>query len=464
MKKLATVCVVLAVTGLMIAPANAYDLAQRVGIGLNIGGEKYRGEESYNENSKFGFAREVFIRYGLSSHVSTIFNYGLIELGDDGNNFETEIDPFIEFKLQFTAFPHKRISPFVFAGGGILAFTPKDTEENKLPVAKSENWGDWKGMALLGAGVEFFINEYVSLNALVDTHLPFTDQLDGLAAGDWDDGYWGGKVGLTVYVGETDTDGDGIPNRHDADPTHAEDFDCFEDEDGAPECDNDRDGIPDKADWAPNAPEDVDNYMDWDGAPDLDNDGDGIVDQMDKAPNLAEDFDGFEDEDGAPDYDNDGDGIPDMYDGAPNEPETFNDYMDWDGVPDKVMREEPVKTAIMPEKVGEKVVLRGVNFEFDSAELTLNSFIILDEAVSILNDHPEIELEIQGHTDNLGSDAYNRNLSQKRADSVMNYLLKKGIASYRLKAVGYGERYPVATNETTEGQALNRRVEFLRTK
>jgi outer membrane protein OmpA-like peptidoglycan-associated protein len=447
----------------------ANDLAQKVGIGLNLGLEKYRGEESYNDNAAWGSAREFYMKYGLSSHVSTIFNYGLVDLDDGGNNFETEVNPYIEMKLQFAAFPQSRITPYVFAGGGILAFTPKDTDGNKIPVSKSDNWGDWKGMALVGAGAEFFINEYVAINGLVDWHLPFTDQLDGLAAGEWDDGYWGAKVGIAVYVGQTDSDGDGIPNSRDADPRRPEDFDDFEDDDGAPELDNDHDGIPDMYDWAANAREDVDNFQDWDGAPDLDNDGDGIMDDRDKAPNEAEDFDGYEDEDGAPDWDNDRDGIVDIYDGAANDPETFNDYMDWDGIPDEACKcsgHEPVKvkTDIMPEKVGEKVILRDVNFEFASAKLTLNSHAILNNVADILKDHMEIELEIQGHTDSVGSDSYNQGLSQKRADSVRNYLIKQGIEKGRLKSIGYGERYPVASNDTEEGQAMNRRVEFLRLK
>lgn len=468
MKRMISVFIVVSIIGLMVGPAMAFDLAQRVGIGLNIGGEKYQGEEEFNENAKFELAREAYIKYGLSSHVATLFNYGLVDLGDNGNNFETEVNPYIEFKLQFAAFPESRITPYVFAGGGILTFTVKDTAENKIPVSKTENWGDWKGMALAGAGVEFFINEYVALNGFVDWHLPFTDQLDGLAAGDWDDGYWGAKVGLALYVGQTDSDGDGIPNTRDADPKHAEDFDCFEDEDGAPECDNDHDGIPDVADWAPNAREDVDNYKDWDGAPDLDNDGDGILDEKDKAPNHPEDFDGFEDEDGEPDFDNDHDGIPDMYDGAPNEPETFNGYMDWDGIPDEVKKvepkPEPLKVDIMPEKVGEKIVLRGVNFETASSKLTLNSYAVLDNVVEILDEHTEIEIEIQGHTDSQGSDAYNQDLSERRANSVRNYLLQKGVTASRITAIGYGERFPRATNDTAEGRALNRRVEFLRLK
>ncbi len=483
MKKTLSVLAVCVLVGFTVSVVMANDLSHKVGIGLNLGMEKYRGEESYNENSKFDFAREVYLKYGLSSNVSAIFNYGLqdLEYGpegkDDDGNLTTEVDPYIEFKLQFCAFPESRITPFAFAGGGILNFNPKDADENKLYVSKNDTWGDWKGMALVGAGAEFFVTDWFAINGLIDWHLPFTDQLDALPAGDWDDGYWGGKVGLALYAGTTDTDGDGIPNRCDADPKHAEDLDCFEDEDGAPECDNDRDGVVDVADWAPNEPEDMDGYADWDGAPDPDNDGDGILDGKDQDPNNAEDFDKFEDADGIPDYDNDNDGIADVYDGAPNDPETVNGFMDWDGIPDEKPfvriepREEIKKPAepqtivvVVPERVGEKVILRGVNFETASDILTPTSHYILDEAVQILKDHPEIELEVQGHTDSRGSDSYNLDLSQRRANSVRKYLVNQGIFGSRLTSIGYGEKQPIAPNTTADGMAENRRVEFLRLK
>jgi len=99
--------------------------------------------------------------------------------------------------------------------------------------------------------------------------------------------------------------------------------------------DYDDDGISNKNDLCPKDPEDFDLFQDWDGAPDPDNDNDGIPDVMDGAPNDPEDIDGWEDDDGVRDIDNDGDGIPDLKDGAPNEPENFNGYMDEDGIPDK---------------------------------------------------------------------------------------------------------------------------------
>ncbi len=475
MRRMLSVLVVAALMTFVVSAVMANDLANRVGVGVNFGYEKYRGEDAYNKNSKFYLAKEAYIKYGLSSYAAVLFNYGLMDLGDDDKHFKTEVNPYLEFKFQFSAFPQERITPFLFVGGGILEFSPKDAEGNMIPVKKNQTWGDWKGMATAGAGAEYFITDYVAVHALVDWHLAFTDQLDGLVAGEWGDGYWGIKGGLGVYLGTTDSDGDGILNYRDADPKHAEDFDCFEDEDGAPDCDNDRDGIVDQADWAPNAAEDFDGYADWDGAPDPDNDSDGILDVNDKDPDHAEDFDGFEDEDGAPDLDNDRDGIPDMYDGAPNEPETVNGYMDWDGIPDETSFRKPEARAevtkpaepqtiyvIVPEKVGERVILQGVNFETASDNLTESSHYILDEAVKILKDHADIELEIEGHTDSRGNDAYNLDLSQKRANSVRNYLVNQGIEGRRLTAIGYGEKQPIAPNTNANGMAQNRRVEFLR--
>ncbi|MEJ2050762.1 MAG: OmpA family protein, partial [Calditrichota bacterium] len=176
--------------------------------------------------------------------------------------------------------------------------------------------------------------------------------------------------------------------------------------------DFDKDGIVDRRDKCPKEPEDIDNFQDDDGCPDPDNDGDGIPDVRDKSPLQAEDFDGYMDSDGAPDLDNDGDGIPDTVDECPNEPETFNGYADKDGCPDekpapeiKILTEQPV-------------ILEGVNFKFDSAELTVNSGRILDLVYNTLQNHPDIHVEIAGHTDSIGTRQYNQDLSKRRAESV----------------------------------------------
>ena len=106
------------------------------------------------------------------------------------------------------------------------------------------------------------------------------------------------------------------------------------------------------------------------------------------------------------------------------------------------------------------IKLNNIYFDFDSYELKPESYSELDRVYKFLNDNPEIKVEISAHTDAVGSDEYNLELSQRRAESVVNYLIAKGINPDRLIAKGYGETNPVADNETEEGRALNRRVEM----
>lgn len=113
-------------------------------------------------------------------------------------------------------------------------------------------------------------------------------------------------------------------------------------------------------------------------------------------------------------------------------------------------------------KEGMAITLRGVYFDFDKSTIKPESRPALEDAAKILNDNPTINVEIQGHTDWMGSDAYNLSLSDRRAASVVSYLVQNlGIARSRLTSRGYGESQPIATNETDAGRALNRRVEFV---
>lgn len=113
-------------------------------------------------------------------------------------------------------------------------------------------------------------------------------------------------------------------------------------------------------------------------------------------------------------------------------------------------------------KAEEKIVItQKIHFEFDRATIRPISYPILNDVADLLMRNPQIHhLRIEGHTDWIGSDAYNMRLSQRRADSVRTYLINKGIAPDRLVAVGYGETRPIADNNTVLGRAKNRRVEF----
>jgi outer membrane protein OmpA-like peptidoglycan-associated protein len=108
--------------------------------------------------------------------------------------------------------------------------------------------------------------------------------------------------------------------------------------------------------------------------------------------------------------------------------------------------------------VTEKIVLRGVNFDFDSARIRPDAQVVLDAAAEILNESPNSAVRVAGHTDSTGPEVYNQGLSERRAASVVDYLVGQGIARSRLSAVGLGESQPVATNDTRDGRAQNRRV------
>jgi OOP family OmpA-OmpF porin len=113
-----------------------------------------------------------------------------------------------------------------------------------------------------------------------------------------------------------------------------------------------------------------------------------------------------------------------------------------------------------PMERGERIVLRGVNFDFDKATIRPDAAVILDEAASILNRNPGPRIRVAGHTDSTGPEAYNQVLSERRADAVKQYLVGQGVSASRLETVGYGESNPIASNETRDGRALNRRVEL----
>jgi outer membrane protein OmpA-like peptidoglycan-associated protein len=111
-------------------------------------------------------------------------------------------------------------------------------------------------------------------------------------------------------------------------------------------------------------------------------------------------------------------------------------------------------------RVERRIVLRGVQFDFDRANVRPEAEVILDEAARVLKENRDVRVEIAGHTDSIGPEAYNQGLSQSRAKSVRDYLVQGGIDSSRLSWIGYGESQPVADNARDEGRAQNRRVEL----
>jgi outer membrane protein OmpA-like peptidoglycan-associated protein len=110
--------------------------------------------------------------------------------------------------------------------------------------------------------------------------------------------------------------------------------------------------------------------------------------------------------------------------------------------------------------VGSTFVLKDIFFEFDKSTILQQSFFELMRLITLLNTYPDMQIEVGGHTDSKGSDSYNQRLSESRAKAVADYLISKGISERRLQYRGYGKSKPIDTNETEEGRARNRRVEF----
>jgi outer membrane protein OmpA-like peptidoglycan-associated protein len=119
-----------------------------------------------------------------------------------------------------------------------------------------------------------------------------------------------------------------------------------------------------------------------------------------------------------------------------------------------------VKEEVVVPEVREKIVLRGINFDFDKSDIKPEFVPVLDEAVEILNATPDVKVIIEGHTCWIGTEKYNQGLSERRAASVCKYLVEKGISQNSLDTIGYGETRPIADNQTLEGRRMNRRVEF----
>jgi outer membrane protein OmpA-like peptidoglycan-associated protein len=272
-----------------------------------------------------------------------------------------------------------------------------------------------------------------------------------------------------------DSDGDGVPDGIDQCPNTPKGATV-----DARGCtsDSDNDGVPDGIDQCPNTPPNT--QVDARGCP-KDSDGDGVPDGIDQCPNTPQgaivDERGCpkdSDNDGVPDgidqcpntppntqvdargcsVDSDGDGVPDSQDLCPNTPP--NVKVDKDGCPIELTERE---TELLDKGT---ITTREIHFETAKWDILPESRPVLDEIGKVLIQWPQLRIEVGGHTDARGSNAYNKDLSQKRAQAVLDYLVQNfpQIHKEQYTAVGYGENRPVASNKTVEGMAKNRRVEF----
>ncbi len=366
----------------------------------------------------------------------------------------------------------------------------------------------------MGAGLKLDLGKNTAIMFDVGFRTAFTDLLDGIshtANPDKNDWYLFGGVTLAKRIGYKDYDNDGIVDKEDACPRLAGVLSAR----GCP--DTDGDGVEDLEDLCPDqagvfelngCPDrDGDMVMDMEdecpdrrgrgttnGCPDADNDGikdlldecpweagtkllagcpdcdgDGVANEKDHCPTVFgspllqgcpysdQDRDGIaDDEDECPKVtgvasakgcpDQDGDGVADYRDLCPEIPGA----KDNSGCPRLTQAEEAVLELAQKE----------VQFETGSAILKKESLKTLNQVVQILKDYPHYQLIIRGHTDDRGMAASNQKLSEKRAKTCYDYLLKEGISDRRMKYEGLGESEPIRSNNSTEGRKLNRRVEF----
>jgi outer membrane protein OmpA-like peptidoglycan-associated protein len=382
------------------------------------------------------------------------------------------------------------ISPFVIGGLGVTRINSTQLLTNGAKGAKIAD-GLTKANLAVGAGLFFRFNDKFGIEASSIFERPFDDTWDGLVRGG-NDIYLQHNLGLIFSLKKpVDTDKDGVPDKKDKCPDTppgvvVDSKGCPVDTDGdgladyLDKCpqqpgsaalggcpDTDKDGVADINDKCPTVP----GLAKFAGCPDTD--GDGVEDSIDKCPNTPAGTP--VDATGCP-LDSDGDKVPDNLDKCPNTPAgTAVDATgcpvdrDGDGVQNDADRcpdtPGPASNNGCPEVKEEtkkrlNFATRGIYFQTGKATIKPVSFPNLDEIVSIINEYPDYNLRLSGHTDAVGSDASNMILSQARVDAVKAYLVGKGVSENRLEAKGYGETRPIASNKTAVGRAQNRRVEM----
>ncbi len=397
----------------------------------------------YGEENEFAKTVEIspFGGYGLPSNAEEIkgnFLYGL-RVGYNWNDFfGTELEGSflgtqykdVDLNLDITnmrlnmlfsaSTDNMRWIPYFKLGGGNVETKPE------LGLSKSE-FAFNSGFGLR----YFFPDSRFGIRAEVQGYLG--DEIDGIEA----------TAGLTFLIGKRpvrDADGDGVIDKLDKCP--ATPSGATVDSDGCPK-DSDGDGVYDGLDKCPDTPKGA--VVDETGCP-KDSDGDGVYDGLDKCPDTPKGA--VVDETGCP-KDSDDDGVYDGFDECPDTP------------PGVKVNEKGCEEII---KVGEVVVLEDLYFDTNMSNIDEKDAEILEEWFKMLTENPGVGILVSGHTDSQGSEAYNQQLSEKRAAAVRDYLISKGIDASRIEAKGFGESLPRESNDTSGGMAKNRRVEIKRTK
>ena len=489
MKMITTLCAAL----LIAATANSQTRDRKWNIGFHGGLTQYNGDRGQNfyatDQAAYGFASVSVSRF-LGKHFDASLFLTRGELGNveplspwsppnDNNHFLIRLNT-ANLVLRYNILSDRYVlRPYVYAGAGVIM-------HEKYQSVKSERY-DY-ALPSFGGGLNIRLTPVISLQLQESFMYTTADDIDGDVK-DYNDGYLYHTAGITFNLGKKkDEDKDGIADRNDKCPGTPPGVAV--DKNGCP-LDRDYDGVADYIDDCPDAA----GLASLKGCPDKD--GDGIADKEDRCPDVA----GSIALKGCPDTDNDGvadidDKCPDTKanykvdasgcpmdndkDGLVNEEDLCPDLAgplalkgcpdtDGDGVSDINDRCPTVKGTIANKGCPEMaqadvkkiaVIASKIFFETNSAKLKPVSNAQLDGLVDILKRNDAVNLTIEGHTDNVGNDDYNMDLSHKRTESVRAYLISKGIADSRLTAIGYGETRPIGDNTKAAGRSQNRRVEL----
>ena len=480
--------------------------AQRSSIGFHGTVTEYIGDiNSVNYKHHYSLYKFKFFKVGgavsLQQYLNPSFN--LVEMAgynrvqyqkaDKLRGVDADfltLNAMLKYKLNngYLLSENAAAAPFLIGGFGITHIKSKQFGKDS---SKTITDGEVKPEIAMGAGIFFRFNDNVGLEFASIFHRPFYDAWDGVINGG-NDLYLQHSIGLIFALKKpADTDKDGVADKKDlcsntpagvlvnakgcpvdTDADGVADYiDKCPQQPGLPEMagcpDTDKDGVADVDDTCPAVP----GLAKFAGCPD--SDGDGVEDAKDTCPNTASGI--AVNAAGCP-LDTDGDKVPDHLDKCPNTAAgTVVDATgcpadsDGDGILNSVDKcpetAGPASNSGCPE-VNEEVkkrlnfATRGIYFETGKTTLKKESYPKLDEIVSIINEYPDYNLRLSGHTDNVGNDVRNMTLSQGRIDAVKAYLVSEGVSEDRLEAKGYGETKPIATNKTSVGRAQNRRVEM----
>ena len=365
-----------------------------------------------------------------------------------------EIPFYLTYKLPLSA-SHK--NSFFISAGPYFGFYYNGNTSTESKIYSTNNYYNNTTNLPVGKGTEQYKTTDIGVNARAGFELGsfvlngyfsrgLTSFYTAAYSGTFQHQLVGGTIGFWLTKPEVrapkikDTDKDGVPDDQDLCPKQPGTAKY----NGCPIPDTDHDGINDEQDSCKTIP----GIAKYHGCPVPDTDHDGIPDDQDSCKTVP----GVAKYHGCPIPDRDGDGVNDDEDKCPDVAGSPLNH----GCPLDTIKQE------IKEKV--KHTARKILFLSGKAELSTTSFSSLDELATLLKAHPSWKVTIEGHTDNIATAMGNQPLSQKRADAIRQYLVKKGIAAGRLTAIGYGDTRPVADNATPEGRKANRRVEIVLTE